>query len=108
MIWFSFSGYLGCLRAKGRIANEHLKADHPEGPPVTGLVVAGLLKHLGGDVVRGAHCGVGKSPEDQDEGEDEKKERKKNLLLLLQVSALLRLSTLEKVKSSAVTCSSPR
>ena len=64
MIWFSFSGYLGCLRAERRIANEHLKADHPKGPPVTGLVVAGLLKHLGGDVVRGAHCGVGKSPED--------------------------------------------
>ena len=63
MVTIISAGYLGRLRAEGRIADEHLKADHPKGPPVTGLVVTGLLKHLGGDVVRGAHCRVGKSPE---------------------------------------------
>ena len=52
-------GFLRGFWAEGRVANEHLEHDDPQGPPVTALVIASLQEHLWSYVVRGPHRGVG-------------------------------------------------
>eukprot|EP00047_Mylnosiga_fluctuans_P016943 m.57569 g.57569 ORF g.57569 m.57569 type:complete len:382 (+) comp6842_c0_seq1:875-2020(+) len=43
------------VRAEGRVADEHLKHNHAQRPPVARAVVSCLVEHLGCDVVRRAH-----------------------------------------------------
>ena len=51
-------GVMGILGAEGRPANQALKHDRSDGPPITAKGVALTSEDLGGDVVGGTNSGV--------------------------------------------------
>ena len=49
----------GLIRKEGWVANEHLKENGTNTPPIDCLCVARLAEHLWRDIVRRANCRVG-------------------------------------------------